>query len=427
MRAVSDAKEGNVMQIGKMRIVRSALYGVALAGLLLAIILPTVAAKDNQQFRVRVFMAAVDSGVDVWIDDVQLTNNARFKSLTAYSSRPEGNYALKIYPAGKKSSTLVNTSFRFAAPKDYTIIVYGKQADSSINTQVEIDRNTLDGSNNTSVRLGNYIASAGTLTLATAGTNVILGNARYGETDEYVSIASGTYSLILNDSNSKLVAKLDNVALGPNTTVSVFAIGLNTDTPAPTLLVNTDAGTAPAQATATATAPATAPSPSAPAPSPISASAALRQAFQPVPSIATTGTKVFYTATGHTLGGVFKTYWEQHGGLEQFGYPITEEYQEVSLTDGKTYTTQYFERAFRAAPRKQGHAVRSPPGTPRPRDVQTPRRRITLFLTHLPLAREASGVAGRRGEIVATFLRKMSWRRRRSRRCGALHSGNQQV
>ncbi len=356
MRAVSDSKEGDVMQIGKTRMVRSMLYGVALAGLLLAIILPTVAAKDNPQFRVRVFIAAVDSGVDVWIDDVQLTNNAQFKSLTAYSSRPEGNYALKVYPAGKKSSTLVNTSFRFAAPKDYTIIVYGRQTDSSINAQIEIDRNTLDGSNNASLRLGNYIGNIGTLTLATAGTNVILGNARYGETDEYVSIASGTYSLILNDSNSKLVAKLDNVALGPNTTVSVFAIGLNTGTPAPTLLVNTDAGTAPAQATATATAPATAPSPSAPAPSPTSAaSAALRQAFQPVPSVTNTGTKVFYTATGHTLGGVFKTYWEQHGGLEQFGYPTTEEYQEVSLTDGKTYTTQYFERArFEQHPENKG-------------------------------------------------------------------------
>ena len=41
--------------------------------------------------------------------------------------------------------------------------------------------------------------------------------------------------------------------------------------------------------------------------------------------------------------------------MEQFGYPITEEYSEVSLTDGKTYTTQYFERArFENHPENKG-------------------------------------------------------------------------
>jgi hypothetical protein len=111
------------------------------------------------------------------------------------------------------------------------------------------------------------------------------------------------------------------------------------------------------QATATPTATAIiAPSPSVPAASTTSsASAALRQAFLPVPSVTNTSDKVFYSQTGHTLGGVFKTYWEQHGGLAQFGYPITEEYPEVSLTDGKTYITQYFERArFENHPENKG-------------------------------------------------------------------------
>ncbi len=348
------------MRIGKTRALRSALYGVALAGLLLAIILPTVAAKDNPQFRVRFLNAVPDSaGVDVIIDSVQVANNAPFKTLGTYISAPEGNYELSVYPAGKRSQSaayVYKRGFRFSAPKDYTIVVLGRQTDNSVDASVEIDRNTLDGNNNAQVRFGDYIPGTGTLTLATGGTNTVLGNAKVGQTDIYTAIAAGTYSLVVNDGSGKLVAKLDNVALGPNTTVSVFALGLSGGTPGPTLLVNTDAGTAPTQATATATATTTAPSPSAPASPPTSAaSAALRQAFQPVPSVANTNIKVFYTATGHTLSGVFKTYWEQHGGLEQFGYPITEEYQEVSLTDGKTYTTQYFERSrFEQHPENKG-------------------------------------------------------------------------
>ncbi|MDQ6747406.1 MAG: hypothetical protein M3010_04780, partial [Candidatus Dormibacteraeota bacterium] len=52
-----------------------------------------------------------------------------------------------------------------------------------------------------------------------------------------------------------------------------------------------------------------------------------------------------FPATGKRLGGSFRTYWEAHGGLPQQGYPISDEFAEVSALDGKTYTVQYFERA----------------------------------------------------------------------------------
>src|SRR5207247_2574347 len=52
----------------------------------------------------------------------------------------------------------------------------------------------------------------------------------------------------------------------------------------------------------------------------------------------------YFPVVGHTLRGGFRAYWEQHGGLAQFGYPLTEAFAEVSPTDGKPYTVQYFER-----------------------------------------------------------------------------------
>ncbi len=53
----------------------------------------------------------------------------------------------------------------------------------------------------------------------------------------------------------------------------------------------------------------------------------------------------FFPETGHTLRGALRRYWERFGGLAQFGYPLTEEFPEVSEADGKEYTVQYFERA----------------------------------------------------------------------------------
>ncbi len=62
-----------------------------------------------------------------------------------------------------------------------------------------------------------------------------------------------------------------------------------------------------------------------------------------------------FAQTGHVLGGPFRAYWESHGGLAQQGYPISDEFQEQDVRDGKTYTVQYFERAvFERHPENAG-------------------------------------------------------------------------
>ncbi len=62
-----------------------------------------------------------------------------------------------------------------------------------------------------------------------------------------------------------------------------------------------------------------------------------------------------YPQTGHSLGGKFRTYWDAHGGLAQQGYPISEEFTEISDLNGKPYTVQYFERAvFELHPENAG-------------------------------------------------------------------------
>lgn len=55
-------------------------------------------------------------------------------------------------------------------------------------------------------------------------------------------------------------------------------------------------------------------------------------------------TKLWFPETRHTISGKVLEYWKKYGGLPQFGFPISEQFQEVSAADGKTYTVQYFER-----------------------------------------------------------------------------------
>jgi hypothetical protein len=53
-----------------------------------------------------------------------------------------------------------------------------------------------------------------------------------------------------------------------------------------------------------------------------------------------------FPETGKTVSGIFLDYWNGHGALAQFGYPISDLLQEESELDGKTYIVQYFERAI---------------------------------------------------------------------------------
>jgi hypothetical protein len=54
---------------------------------------------------------------------------------------------------------------------------------------------------------------------------------------------------------------------------------------------------------------------------------------------------VLVPETGKRMGGRFLKYWQENGGLPQQGYPISNEFEEASALNGKTYTVQYFERA----------------------------------------------------------------------------------
>lgn len=61
--------------------------------------------------------------------------------------------------------------------------------------------------------------------------------------------------------------------------------------------------------------------------------------FAPVAPFPDTAQRRYFPETGHSLALGFKEFWEKNGGLNIFGYPISEEFTE----NGRT--VQYFERA----------------------------------------------------------------------------------
>jgi mono/diheme cytochrome c family protein len=55
--------------------------------------------------------------------------------------------------------------------------------------------------------------------------------------------------------------------------------------------------------------------------------------------------RVYFPETQHSVGDPFLSFWQQNGGLQVFGYPLSEEYLGVSPATGAVYRMQLFERA----------------------------------------------------------------------------------
>lgn len=67
-------------------------------------------------------------------------------------------------------------------------------------------------------------------------------------------------------------------------------------------------------------------------------------AFQPITGAASTADVLYFPESMHTLGGAFRWFWESHGGLAVFGFPLSEELSELDPSTGQTLLVQYFER-----------------------------------------------------------------------------------
>lgn len=66
-------------------------------------------------------------------------------------------------------------------------------------------------------------------------------------------------------------------------------------------------------------------------------------AFQPAGTAVAGG--LFLPQSGHSVREPFLPFWQAHGGVDVFGYPISEAFEEHAVPSGQTRTVQYFERA----------------------------------------------------------------------------------
>jgi hypothetical protein len=69
------------------------------------------------------------------------------------------------------------------------------------------------------------------------------------------------------------------------------------------------------------------------------------QPFRPLSVCVSNANKDCFVETNHSVAFGFREFWLKYGGVATFGYPISEEFNELNPDTGRVHTVQYFERA----------------------------------------------------------------------------------
>ena len=239
-------------------------------GLCVTVAWPAFPTTSASYCRVRVLVATPDpASVDVRINSILIASGNKLGEITPYIARPADHYGLRVFPPGavEGGNAYVMHDVYLEANKDWTIVVFGKLSDKTLDIVAEEDTNTADSAG-ARIRFGNYIPNTTTLTLkASEGTqSTPIGNAGFGRMTAYTpvppTVQPGTASLLAVTDRATLRVAQANVRLSANSVITGFAIpgagGTGT-----TLLLNLDGGTNkdplnPASATANAAAASTA-------------------------------------------------------------------------------------------------------------------------------------------------------------------------
>jgi len=167
--------------------------------------------------------------VDVLVNGTRVLKDFPYKKVTDYLSLPAGKYQVDVYPTGNLASSLISRKINVESGKSYTIAATG--AEKKLNLQTFEDQFDVP-SGKTKVRLVHLSPDAGAVDVGVKNGDNLFNNVTFRKSTDYLTINPTNADLEVKKAGTNdTVLSLPNVNLLPNTSYSVYAIGLANDKP----------------------------------------------------------------------------------------------------------------------------------------------------------------------------------------------------
>lgn len=174
---------------------------------------------------VRVFHASPNApAVDVYVNDKLIVSRLPYRGFSTYIRVPAGRYNVKVFPAGRKDTAVINTNVDIPARSIITAAAIGTLPNISLLPILEPSFQRTPGK--AYVRFAHLSPNAPNVTVSTGGKAVFT-NIPYKMVTDYIQVNPGTFTFDISIAESGArVLYVPNIRLRPNRIYTVYAVGL---------------------------------------------------------------------------------------------------------------------------------------------------------------------------------------------------------
>ncbi|MGK0465918.1 MAG: hypothetical protein ACJAX4_001201 [Clostridium sp.] len=180
--------------------------------------------------------------VDVYINDIIKSKNLAYGDFSDYIEVMTGNYNVKIYVAGTKTSPVLSKNLFVPPGKVYTVAAIGLLPNIDLLPIPESE--IMDTKNMVHIKFAHLSPNAPPVDIALSDGTILFKNVSYKEFTDYIKVPAGTYTLEARPTGTKTtVLYVPNIRLKAGRSYTVYAVGLVNGTPGLQALIPLDGST----------------------------------------------------------------------------------------------------------------------------------------------------------------------------------------
>ena len=163
--------------------------------------------------------------VDVWVDGTRVLSSVPFKAVSDYLTVEAGTHRIQVTPAGASEPVVIDATVTLAGTTSYTVAATGLLGTGDLSPVVLIDERGAR-SDEARVRFVHAAPDAPAVDVAANGGPVIFRNVSFRQSEGYLSVDPGPYSLQVRPAGATtVVLNLENITLRGNDSYTAFAVG----------------------------------------------------------------------------------------------------------------------------------------------------------------------------------------------------------
>lgn len=189
---------------------------------------------------IRVLHASPEApAVDVYANEKPIAKNLAYRGFTPYITVTPGEYRIKVFPAGKTTGALIDTTLNIPGESIFTVAAIGKFPNISLFPIPEPRRSVAPGK--LFVRFANLSPDAPAVDVTTPDGKKLFEDVSYKEVADYIELNPETYIINIKPAGTdRTILYVPNIRLTEGRLYTIYMIGLAGGRPSLQVLIPLD-------------------------------------------------------------------------------------------------------------------------------------------------------------------------------------------